>query len=83
VSKIILALYVVTTSAGLIILKLGTNSGVPITYVQNKLQFNFNLYSVLGILLYGISFALYIYLISKFDLGYIIPLATFSLLFGI
>jgi drug/metabolite transporter (DMT)-like permease len=29
-----------------------------------------------GILLYGISFILYLYLISKFQLGYIIPLTS-------
>lgn len=76
VSKIILALYVLTTSFGLIILKLGTNAGLPISYAHNKLQFNINFYSIAGIVLYGISFMLYIYLISKFQLGYIIPLAT-------
>lgn len=75
-SKLILFLYVATTSLGLIILKLGTNSGLPISFAENKLHFNLTLYSVTGILLYGISFALYIYLISKYDLGYIIPLAT-------
>lgn len=75
-SNFILALYVLTTSAGLVILKLGTISGLPISYIHNKLQFNINFYSTAGIILYGLSFALYIYLISKYDLGYIIPLTT-------
>jgi small multidrug resistance pump len=35
-----------------------------------------NFYSVAGIVLYGLSFMLYVYLISKNDLGYIIPLAA-------
>lgn len=57
-------------------LKLGTHTGFPIQYVHNKLAFNINFHSVSGVLLYGISFILYVYLISKFDLGYIIPLAA-------
>lgn len=75
-AKIILALYVATTSLGLITLKLGTTNGLPVSYVQDKLHFNFNFYAVTGVILYGLSFVLYLYLISKYDLGYIIPLTT-------
>lgn len=64
------------TSLALVVLKLGTKSGLPISYVNNKLVFNVNLQTVAGIVLYGISFATYVYLISKNDLGYIIPLAA-------
>lgn len=73
-SKIIIALYVLTTSLALIVLKLGTtnNSGWRI----EKLSLHINLHTILGVTLYGISFLLYIYLISKYDLGYIIPLVT-------
>jgi len=74
--KIIIALYVLTTSLALIVLKWGTQSGLPISYSDHKLHFNANPYSIAGILLYGISFLLYIYLISTYDLGYIIPLAA-------
>lgn len=75
-SKFILALYVLTTSLALIVLKLGTNTGAPISLADSKLHFNVNIYTVAGIILYGISFLTYIYLISKFDLGYIIPVAA-------
>jgi drug/metabolite transporter (DMT)-like permease len=71
-----LALYVLTTSAGLIVIKLSTSGGFPVAYVNDKIQLNFNLLSILGVFLYGLSFILYFYLISKFDLGYIIPLTT-------
>jgi drug/metabolite transporter (DMT)-like permease len=76
VSKIILALYVLATSLGLIVLKYGTKSGLPVSYLNHRLQFNINAYTVAGLFLYGVSFLLYIYLISKNDLGYIIPLAA-------
>lgn len=75
-SKLIIALYVVITSLGLIVLKLGTNSGSPVSFTNHKLALNINPYIISGILLYGVSFVLYIYLISRYDLGYIIPLAA-------
>ena len=75
-SVLILAAYVISTASGLILIKLGTTNGMPVSIVENALKFNINPYVVFGILLYGISFLLYIYLLSKFDLGYIIPITT-------
>lgn len=75
-SKVIIALYVLATSLALVALKYGTKAGAPVHFIDNKLQFNLNFYTVTGVALYGLSFAVYIYLISKYDLGYIIPLAT-------
>jgi uncharacterized membrane protein len=76
VARIILALYILTTVAALTVLKFGTQSGLPISYANQRLHFNFNFLTVSGIVLYGLSFATYVYLISKNDLGYIIPLAA-------
>lgn len=64
------------TSLALIILKLGTSAGPPVQYVGDKLQFNINAYTIVGVFLYGTSFIIYTYLLSKYDLGYIIPLTT-------
>lgn len=75
-SKIIFAFYVVATSLGLIFLKLGTKTGLPISYINNRPHVNINFFNVAGIGLYGISFMLYMYLISKNDLGYIIPITA-------
>jgi drug/metabolite transporter (DMT)-like permease len=76
VAKLLVALYVIATSLALIVLKLGTKTGAPINYVHNKVQVNFNALVVSGILFYGISFFIYVYLISRYDLGYIIPLTA-------
>lgn len=57
-------------------IKQGTENGLPIAINGAKLQFHLNFFSGIGVLLYGLSFLLYVYLISKFDLGYIIPLTT-------
>ncbi len=83
-SKIILAAYVVTTSLALIILKLGTSAGPPLSILEGKPHVNINLYTVTGVVMFGLSFLTYTYLISKFDLGYIIPVAaafTYILIF--
>ena len=75
-SKLIISFYVLTTSLALIILKLGAKAGLPFNYSDNKLHFNINLYTISGIILYGLSFITYIYIVSKYDLGYIIPLTA-------
>lgn len=75
-SIILIAAYVVATSMGLIFIKLGSASSAPLAIIEHALKFNINFFNVAGILLYGFSFILYTYLISKFDLGYIIPVTT-------
>lgn len=81
--KIIIALYVLATSFALIFLKLGSGSGAPFSFVNSKLHLNLGWYSSAGFVLYGISFLLYTYLISKYDLGYILPLVTAFVYIGI
>jgi small multidrug resistance pump len=76
VSNLILLFYVLAASAGLIFVKLGSSDGMPLKFIDSKIHFNLNIYIVAGILLYAVSFILYIYLISKNELGYIIPLTT-------
>ena len=62
--------------SGLILLKLGSINEPLISFASNVLKLNANFYSIAGIILYGLSFVLYTYLISKFDLGFIIPVTT-------
>ena len=75
-NKIIILFYVAAASLALIILKIGAKNGAPAGLVDGRLQLNINAYTIFGILFYCVSFLLYIYLISKYDLGYIIPLTT-------
>lgn len=75
-SKIIITLYVLATSLALIFLKLGSASGAPFSFVNSRLHFNLGWYSSAGLILYVASFLFYTYLISKYDLGYILPLVT-------
>lgn len=75
-SKIFIGLFVLLTSSALIVLKLGLSAGAPIGFSDGRVNFNITLYTILGVLLYGCSFLVYMYLLSKYDLGYIIPLTT-------
>jgi len=75
-SKITLVFYIIATTLALIMLKLGTKTGLPISYANSKISFNLNIYVLSGIVLYGLSFISYIYLISKNELGYIIPISA-------
>ncbi len=75
-SKLLVPIYIIATSLALIFVKLGTESGFPVRIIAGRLEFNLNFFNLVGIALYGLSFVMYIYLISKNDLGYIIPLTT-------
>lgn len=75
-STLMIIIYVLSTSSSLVLIKLGTSNGMPISIVENAIKFNLNLPAVIGLILYGVSFPIYIYLVSKFDLGFIIPLAA-------
>lgn len=75
-SKLLIATFIIATSSALILMKLGTKTGPPFHIASSRLQFNLNFFIVSGILLYGISFLIYTFLISRYDLGYIIPLTT-------
>ena len=74
--KLLIGAYVLATASGLVLLKLGTSGAGFISIVDGKVVWNIGLISVFGIFLYGISFLLYVVLISKFSLGYIVPLTT-------
>ena len=74
--KIVISAYVIATVGGLVLLKLGTSGAGFISIVDGKIAWNLSLLTILGILTYGVSFLLYIVLISKFSLGYIVPLTT-------
>lgn len=76
INYILMGAYVLSTASGLVLLKLGTTTGLPISLVENSIKFNLNPFAVSGLFLYGLSFLLYIYLLSKFDLGFVIPLTT-------
>ncbi len=73
---ILIVAYLLSTSSGLVLLKLGSGSGAPVSIVNHALKFNLNPCVLSGVFFYVMSFVLYTYLISKYDLGFIVPLTT-------
>lgn len=69
-------LYVLLSSGGLIAVKLGSDAEQGLIHLGSKIILPITLPTLIGIGLYGFSFLIYMFLISKFDLGYIIPLST-------
>ena len=75
-SRIIIAAYVIATSLALILLRLGSKNGAPVSFVDGRLSFNITAMIIAGIFSFGVSFLLYTYLLSIYDLGFIVPLTT-------
>ena len=73
---ILIAIYLLLTVSGIVIFKLGANQNLEFKSVSGNLAFSFNYKVILGLLAYICSFLLYMFLVSKFDLSYIVPIAT-------
>ncbi|MDT2781817.1 hypothetical protein P7H41_07635 [Vagococcus fluvialis] len=65
--------YVILSSSGIILFKLGS-ADLSIKMMSNQLNMNFPMMSILGLLCYLISFILWMIIISKSDVSYIVPL---------
>lgn len=76
IMKIILVIiYLMLTVSGLVLMKLGGNSGT-ISVANKELTFGISLISALGFICYIGSFFLYTKIIMMFDLSYIVPITT-------
>ncbi len=66
-------IYILLTTSGLMLVKSGTlNIGV----VSGKLNVDISFITMLGMLFYCCSFLLYMVILQKFDLSFIIPVTT-------
>ena len=70
---ILFLVYVLLSSSGIILFKLGS-AELSIKMVSNQLNMNFPMMSILGLMCYLISFILWMIIISKSDVSYIVPL---------
>ena len=69
---ICIALYIFLYLSGLILMKLGVNTGEFI-FNQGTLSFSINVISLLGLVCYILSFLVFTSIVVKFDLSYIVP----------
>ena len=67
-------LNIILTVSGLVLFKLGTSQDFSIAFTSNKMSVVLNYKAILGLLCYVFSFLLYMGLVSKFDLSYIVPI---------
>ncbi len=76
VMKIILiAIYVLMTVAGLVLMKYGKNPGT-ISVKDGNINFGVSFISGIGLVCYIISFLLFTRIVIMFDLSYIFPICT-------
>lgn len=74
---VLLVTYVLLSVGGLVLFKLGAEeTPVSVSFTGGKFSFAIALKSILGLCCYVISFLLYMYLVSIYDLSYIAPIAT-------
>ena len=72
---IIIGIYLLLTMSGLILMKLGGNTG-KFALVEGDIKFGISPISLLGFICYIGSFFLYTRMVVMFDLSYITPLCT-------
>lgn len=73
---LLIVIYLILTSSGLIFMKLGGNSGSLAVQDKTNLLFSINLVSLIGFICYICSFLLFTKIVTKYDLSYIMPLCT-------
>ena len=72
---ILFFIYVILSSSGIILFKLGS-SDLSVKMINNQLNMNFPALSLLGLLCYLFSFLLWMVIISKSDVSFIVPLGV-------
>lgn len=72
---IIIGIYLLLTMSGLILMKLGGNTG-RFAMIEGDINFGISPVSLLGFICYIGSFFLYTRMVVMFDLSYITPLCT-------
>lgn len=75
-TKFLILVYSIVAATALILVKIGSNDGGLIQTINDKSRLVITPTLLSGMFLYGVSFLIYIFLVSRFDLGYIIPLTT-------
>lgn len=72
---ILFAIYVILASSGLVLFKLGSiNSNINMSILGINLNFSYKM--ILGIICYGFSFLLWMYIVSKLNLTFAMPLSV-------
>ena len=80
---ILVLIYAICTVFGLVLFKYGANKSFNVSFVNKVLNININIFSIFGLILYICSFILYIIVLPKFDITYILPIISVFTTIGI
>mgnify|MGYP000327867962 CR=1 FL=1 len=73
---ILFAVYVILSSSGMLLFKYGCNSDLLFSIGSFGMKFSINWIAVTGILCYGLSFILWLYIISQTKITVALPLSV-------
>ncbi len=73
---ILFAIYVILSSSGMLLFKYGCNSDLLFSIGSFGMKFSINWIAVTGILCYGLSFILWLYIISQTKITVALPLSV-------
>ncbi|HBP63843.1 MAG TPA: hypothetical protein DD730_06145 [Desulfosporosinus sp.] len=73
---LIMTVYLLLSASGLILFKLGSEIGVAMSITSRVFSLKIGWISLLGIVCYGCSFLIYLGLVSKLNLSYLVPVTT-------
>lgn len=73
---ILIAIYLILSVSGLVLFKLGCEKDFLISVSTGIFSLKISLLSILGLGCYVCSFLMFMFLISKFDMTYIVPIGT-------
>lgn len=73
---ITIAVYMFFSASGMILFKKGTQDALMISVSNGIFNFRISLVSLLGLVCYACSFLMNLFLISRYNLSYIVPITT-------
>ena len=73
---ILMGIYLILTIAGLILYKYGSNKGALFEISNGALNIKLSLISIVGLICYLLSFLIYIVVIPRFNLTYLMPITS-------
>ena len=76
---VIMIIYVLCSVSGLVLFKLGSTEALTLEATQSFFSLKISWLSILGLILYIISFLIYMGLVSKNNLSYLLPVVTGAL----
>lgn len=73
---IVMTIYLILSASGLILFKLGATGDAIISFNRGLVNIKVSLMSLAGLVCYVCSFIIYLAMISKYNLSYIVPVTT-------